>query len=265
MPVLNTDVIVNMPLSGSPKYTEAVVNIVNNSNQTMYIYMAGQSIDGAASLFAQIQISLEPAEVFTQAYPTNTYWAFQFIFYMSILIGNVDVTLISADGTMVTAALQPIALRRITSEFQQLTTTPLVGVPSISYRRKSIPPFPQAASATITPQGFDIVATDVFNYQIVLGGAVDGTFVDYPTSSTAIPTDQTDLQVNTSATTITGGQVIFQGMGCGLSGAYQTTTVNLYRNELLANLLDNQNVTLVITSLDVSDNLAITFRMLEQW
>ena len=52
-------------------------------------------------------------------------------------------------------------------------------------------------------------------YRVLLGGALDGTFVNYPTATTIIPDTETSLLVNTTSTTITGGEVVFQGVTSG--------------------------------------------------
>jgi hypothetical protein len=264
MPVYTTEIIANIPIGGVAPYIQGVISIVNNSSQAVNVYLSAQSIVTPPTLFAQNLLSLNPNDVFTQTCPVAAYTYFQFSFYCSAPLGGLDVTLFNSSNVATPAPLASVPFKRITSEFREITTTPSVDVPALSFQRKSTPPIAASGAATITPEGIDILATDVFSYKIVLGGTVDGTFVDYPTPTTAIPTGQTDLQVNYTCTTISGGQVIFQGLGTGLSGAYVCTTVNFLNNSLFANLM-GQTVTLVVNSLDQADNIAATFRMLEEW
>ncbi|MFD2882122.1 hypothetical protein ACFTAO_49925 [Paenibacillus rhizoplanae] len=70
--------------------------------------------------------------------------------------------------------------------------------------------------------------------------------------------------VNYTCTTVTGGRMLTQGIGSGISGAYQNVAVNLL-NQRLAYDLQLLPVTLVVSSLAGEDNVAATFRMSEQW
>lgn len=88
--------------------------------------------------------------------------------------------------------------------------------------------------------------------------------MNYPTPTTAIPVTETALQVNYTCTTVTGGQVLTQGIGSGISGAYQNVAVNLL-NQRLDYDLQQVPVTLVVSSLAGADNVAAAFRMSEQW
>ncbi|MNY68175.1 hypothetical protein D3C86_2058930 [compost metagenome] len=58
--------------------------------------------------------------------------------------------------------------------------------------------------------------------------------------------------------------MITQGLGSGIAGAYQNVSVNLL-SQLLLYDLQEEPVTLVISSLAGEDNVAATFRMSEQW
>ncbi|MEK4325106.1 hypothetical protein MKX70_04350 [Paenibacillus sp. FSL R7-0312] len=101
-------------------------------------------------------------------------------------------------------------------------------------------------------------------YKVIAGGSVNGAFVNYPTPTTAIPVTETTLQVNYTCTAVTGGRVITQGIGSGISGAYQNVAMNLVNQQLLHDM-QQEPITLVVSSLAGEDNLAATFRMIEQW
>lgn len=70
--------------------------------------------------------------------------------------------------------------------------------------------------------------------------------------------------MNYTCTTVTGGKVIMQGTGSGISGAYANLAVNLL-NERLSYELQDEPITLVVSSLSGDDDLAVTFKMSEQW
>ena len=47
---------------------------------------------------------------------------------------------------------------------------------------------------------------------------INGAFVDFPTATTNIPATETALRVNSTLTTISGGQVLLQGLAAGVAG-----------------------------------------------
>lgn len=123
---------------------------------------------------------------------------------------------------------------------------------------------PEAVTAEIKTDGLEILASTPIRYKVIAGGSVNGAFVNYPTPTTAIPVTETALQVNYTCTAVTGGRVITQGIGSGISGAYQNVAVNLVNQQLLYDM-QQEPITLVVSSLAGEDNLAATFRMSEQW
>ncbi len=102
---------------------------------------------------------------------------------------------------------------RITSERRTITTTTTL-TPVISFQRKT--EFPAGSgrpnSVSVTLEGIDLVTTDDIYYQVLLGGTLNGSFVNFPTATTNIPNSETALLVNTTSTTLTGGQVLLQGL-----------------------------------------------------
>ena len=105
---------------------------------------------------------------------------------------------------------------RITSE-RRTVTVGTVGLPVISFQRK--PEFPAGSSrpnsVSVTLEGVDIVTDNDIFFQVIVGGTLNGTFTTFPTTTTNIPNNETALLVNNDATTITGGEVVFQGVGAG--------------------------------------------------
>jgi hypothetical protein len=106
---------------------------------------------------------------------------------------------------------------RVTSERRTVTNVTSTLTPVISFTRKAV--FPagsaRANSVQVDLEEINLISTTDLAYQILLGGTLDGTFVNYPTATTIIPDSETALLVNNSSTTITGGEVIFQGVSTG--------------------------------------------------
>ncbi|OMD09132.1 hypothetical protein, partial [Paenibacillus odorifer] len=123
---------------------------------------------------------------------------------------------------------------------------------------------PQGLAAEIRPAALDVMSKRPVRYMVVAGGTLDGAFENYPTPTTNIPVTDTALLVNYTCTTVTGGKVIMQGTGSGISGAYANLAVNLL-NERLSYEFHDEPVTLVVNSLSGGDDLAVTFKMSEQW
>lgn len=177
---------------------------------------------------------------------------------------RVRIYLVDSSGLWISVPLQPVVLNRITSEFRNNIAVTDSDTAVISFRRSAAVTIPEAVAAEIRPDGLEILASTPIRYKVIAGGTVNGTFVNYPTPTTAIPATETALLVNYTCTAVTGGRVITQGIGSGISGAYQNVALNLLNQQLLYNVQDNP-VTLVVSSLAGEDNVAAAFRMAEQW
>lgn len=107
---------------------------------------------------------------------------------------------------------------RVTSERRTITNVVDTALtPVISFTRKAV--FPagsgRANSVEVNLEEVDIIGSVDLGFQILFGGTLDGAFANYPTATTIIPDDETALLVNTTSTTITGGEVVFQGVTSG--------------------------------------------------
>jgi hypothetical protein len=152
---------------------------------------------------------------------------------------------------------------RITSDRREVTVG-TAGLPVLSFQRKPI--FPTGAdrpnSVSITLEGVDIVTGSDIYFQIIVNGTLNGTFDNFPTTNTAIPDDETALLVNNTATTITGGQVVYQGVAAGVPGASrELATAALLSFELP----DEQPVSLVIGTFTATSAVSAVFRVTEEW
>jgi len=112
-------------------------------------------------------------------------------------------------------------------------------------------------------EGVDLVTSADISYQIILGGTINGAFADYPTLTTNIPLTETALQVNSTLTTITGGQVLLQGLAAGVNGS---SRILASASLLNFQLPDTEIVTLAVLNLaGGSNSVAATFQVTEEW
>lgn len=152
---------------------------------------------------------------------------------------------------------------RITSD-RRTVVVGTAGVPVISFQRKAIFPTGSARpnSVSINLEGLDIVTDDDVYFQIIVGGTLNTAFTNFPTASTAIPDNETALLVNNTATTITGGEVVFQGVAAGGRGASRAlATADLLDFELP----DQDPVSLVIGTFAATTSVSAVFRVTEDW
>ncbi|WP_340020869.1 hypothetical protein MHI24_17820 [Paenibacillus sp. FSL K6-1096] len=264
MPVLTTNMLTKNPTPGAGSISQAVVKIVNNGADQGSLYLTGLNGDvSPETLFAQELFQLGYREVVTRTYNV-THPFFQFNVVYSLEQMRVRIYLVDSSGLWISVPLQPVVLNRITSEFRNNIAVTDSDTAVISFRRSAAVTIPEAVAAEIRPDGLEILASTPIRYKVIAGGTVNGTFVNYPTPTTAIPATETALLVNYTCTAVTGGRVITQGIGSGISGAYQNVALNLLNQQLLYNVQDNP-VTLVVSSLAGEDNVAAAFRMAEQW
>ena len=103
----------------------------------------------------------------------------------------------------------------------------------------------------------------IFTYQVILGGTINGAFADFPTATTNIPLSETALTVNSTLTTISGGQVLLQGLAAGVDG-----NARILASASLLNfqLPDTESVTLAVANLaGGSNSVTATFSLTEEW
>lgn len=155
---------------------------------------------------------------------------------------------------------------RATSERRTITNVTTTLTPVISFTRKA--EFPagsgRANSVEVNLDEIDIIGSADLAYQVLLGGTLNGTFVNYPTATTIIPDTETALLVNKTSTTITGGEVVFQGVTSGGSDG----TRMLATSELLNFTLPiNEVVTLAVVRIagSASNTVNASFSVTESW
>lgn len=264
MPVLTSNTLTSNPISGLGPISQAVIKIVNNGTSRAVVYLTGLNNDvSPGTLFVQELFELDYEEVISRTYNiVQDFFQFNLVYSQENV--HVQIFLIDSAGTYYPVELTRTAVSRITSEFRDNISLTATDFAAISFRRSGIIAIPEAVAAELRAEGLEILASTPIRYQLVAGGTVNGSFVNFPTPTTAIPAAGTALQVNYTCTAVTGGRVITQGLGSGISGAYQNVSVNLL-NQLLLYDLQEEPITLVISSLAGEDNVAATFRMSEQW
>ncbi|MEK4526979.1 hypothetical protein NST38_16340 [Paenibacillus sp. FSL H8-0104] len=153
---------------------------------------------------------------------------------------------------------------RVTSERRTVTATGSL-TPILSFQRKtSFPPGSgRANSVSIKLESIDLITTDDIYYQIILGGTINGGFVNFPTATTNIPTSETALLINNTLTTIADGQVLLQGLVAGVAGSVR---ISASSSLLDFQLPDSEIVTLAVGNLSGGTNpVTATFSLTEEW
>ncbi|PYZ97574.1 hypothetical protein CR205_02975 [Alteribacter lacisalsi] len=176
----------------------------------------------------------------------------------------------STPATMFVAGRQYSIIGKFNPEFRitsdrRIATVSTAGQPVIAFQRK--PVFPagsgRANSVRITLEGVDIITNQQAFFQVLVGGTLNTAFGNFPTANTSIPDDETALLVNNTATTLTGGEVVFQGV---LAAGGPGGTRNLAQANLLDfELPDDDIVTLVVGGQTASANIVAVFRVNEEW
>ncbi|WP_379145805.1 hypothetical protein [Paenibacillus sp. sgz500992] len=264
MAVLTTNTITRNPTGVLGPISQAVIKIVNSGTAKAVVYITGLNNDvSPATLFAQELFEVNYREVVSKTYNiTENFFQFNVLYSQEKL--GVQIFLVDSGGKWFPVSLTQLAVSRITSEFRDNIAVTSTDFAAISFRRNGALTIPEGVAAEIRPDGVEILASTPIRYKIVAGGTVNGSFVNFPTPTTDISVNDTALQVNYTCSTVTGGRVITQGLGSGISGAYQDVVVNLLNQQLFYDLQE-EAITLVVSSLAGEDNLAATFRMAEQW
>ncbi|MDF2922897.1 MAG: hypothetical protein K0R57_1811 [Paenibacillaceae bacterium] len=266
MPVYTTGFIDNVLVSGSRRFVQLMIIISNSGLATGTTYLEGYYImAGVNQQFAAAGNELPPQTNQVYMYPISSMDYFRVELTASLFQVEATIFGISAGGVYTPLPVKQEPIRRITSEYRDDFTLSSADFAVLSFRRRPAIVLPEQYGAALLPQAVEILATRPVRYQLVLGGTVNGTYVNYPTPNTNTLNASTALQVNYTCSTVTGGSVVFSGQGTGLSGAHLNTAVNLIENQLKLPLPHNTAVTLVISSLTASDNIGVTFRMEEQW
>lgn len=264
MPVLTSNTLTSNATPGFGPISQAVVKVVNNGTSRAVVYLTGLNNDvSPETMFVQELFELDYQEVISRTYNIDQdFFQFNVVYSQENL--RVQIFLVDSAGTYSPVRMQQLAVSRITSEFRDNINLTAAGFAAISFRRNGALTIPEAVAAELRADSLEILASTPVRYQLIAGGTLNGSFVNFPTPTTAIPSTETALQVNYTCTTVTGGNVITQGLGSGIAGAYQNIQVSLLSQQLMYDLQE-EPITLVISSLAGEDSVAATFRMSEQW
>jgi len=101
-------------------------------------------------------------------------------------------------------------------------------------------------------------------YQILIGGTINGSYGNFPTSTTIIPDTEMALLVNTTCTTISNGKTVFQGISSGNNDLSKVLAVTDLLNFTLP---INQNITLAVARIgsNSSNTVNSVIRVTESW
>lgn len=264
MPVLTTEVISNVTETGGRPFAQYAIILVNNSGFSANVYLEGISIsNGSQTFFAQETVTLPASGAAVRNYPAFFDFA-QFIAYASMNQVTVQAFAIDSNHAYTKLPVVPMNFKRITSEFRNNILVTASEQAVLSYRRTSNFALPTQFGAALFAQGVEIISSLPIRYKLVQGGTVNGTFQSFPTPTTNIPTDSTALQVNFTCTTVTGGRVVYEGQTFGASEAFFNAVI-LFDDNKLADLPEEQPLTLVVSAIDGPDQIFVTFRMFEEW
>ncbi|OLO37231.1 hypothetical protein BTR23_13755 [Alkalihalophilus pseudofirmus] len=154
---------------------------------------------------------------------------------------------------------------RITSE-RRTATVETTLFPLISFRRKNeFPPGSNRSnSVTVTLEEIDLLTGSDGFFQIILGGTLTGGtgFINFPTANTTIPNNETGLLVNNSATGISGGQVVYQGVVGGAIGNVRNLATESLRNIQLPGITP---ITFAVATFSGSTTMTGVFQVREEW
>jgi hypothetical protein len=264
LPVLSTSTIINLPVDGTRPIDQVVIEVVNNGSAGAACYLTGLANSASPqTVIIEELFELQYRETLSKTYPiVEDLFQFNFVYSQEQL--KIQVFLVDVNGVWTAVNLDVFQVSRITSEIRDNVSVTSTDFAAISFMRSPAFTIPQGLAAEIRPAALDILSKRPVRYMVVAGGTLDGTFENFPTPTTDIPVTDTALLVNYTCTTVTGGKVIMQGTGSGISGAYANLAVNLL-NERLSYELQDEPVTLVVNSLSGDDDLAVTFKMSEQW
>lgn len=266
MPAYNTGFVENVIVSGSRRYNQILVLLTNTGTTSGSAFLEGlYTATGVNQHFASEGFNLVSQSNAIRTFSVALVDFFDVQIIASIQGISMEVFGISSTGQYTTLPVQELPVRRITADYREDITLTGDDFAALSFRRRSAFTRPRQYAAALLPQSIEILATRPIRYKLVLGGTVDGTYSLFPTPTTQLSETETALTVNYTCTTVTGGEVVYQGQGAGLSGAYTNIPEDLLANRLLKPLPPDTAITLVVSSLTGTDKVAVTFRMEEQW
>ncbi|MBU9712907.1 hypothetical protein [Evansella tamaricis] len=152
-------------------------------------------------------------------------------------------------------------ISRITSERRLSVSLSNSFTPTVSFRRKAdFPPgTDRPNSVTVTIGGLDILSDTNLVFEIRLNPTLTGASFGTPINTTS---SETALESDTSATGISGGELIYAGLGASGQGNRAALTDI---EEIRLVLPVTQPVMLCARTVSGSGNARFVFRMIESW
>lgn len=148
--------------------------------------------------------------------------------------------------------------RRVTSQYRlSLGSIGTTFLPTVSFRRKST-----YTSTSVKVEGFDLITDQDLLVQVRVKSNLTGASYATPTDHTA---QETAVEADTSATAISGGEVIYETL-ISASGAGANSKGSASQPLVPSDLINTDNVTLCIRRLTGTGATAsVVFRVTEEW
>lgn len=268
MPTYSTGYVENPSVSGVRRFNSIVMLLTNSATTSGTAFLESfyvATVSGANQPFAAEGFDMTSQTHAVRNFSVSTMDYFVVQTTVSLPEIAMKVFGVSSSGQYVSLPVGEIPSRRITGQYRDNISIDGSDFAAISFRRRSAFTRPRQYAATLLPQSVEILATRPVRYKLILGGTVNGTYTLFPTPNTELNESSSAMEVNYTCTTVTGGQIVYQGQGTGLSGAYQNTKDNLLANNLLVALPPSTPITLTISCQAGTDKAAVTFNMEEQW
>lgn len=153
---------------------------------------------------------------------------------------------------------------RITSEYRTLeSVSNTTFVPTVTFKRKN--EFPsssgRANSVSVKLESIDILSENDALWEIRFNPTISGGTTTFEDISNIVPSE-TAVEVNTKATSVTGGLKVISGItGGGFSKSQSLSQIN----NLNLDFNGSQPVSLVVRNLSTSGNITVVFRVREEW
>ncbi|WP_051412133.1 carboxypeptidase-like regulatory domain-containing protein [Halonatronum saccharophilum] len=153
--------------------------------------------------------------------------------------------------------------RRITSEKRLNFSINNTLIPAISFRRKDdFPVQDRSNSVSVKLQSFDIISDADLLYEIRFAPDLTGANFGTPTNTS---NDETAVESDTSATELSGGELVFSGLIAGETRGPHATAQFSSIELLEIDFSGLKPVTLALRTINGTGDASVVFRVREEW
>lgn len=152
-------------------------------------------------------------------------------------------------------------VRRVTSERRQNVTTGSAFEPFITFRRKAEFPSGVNNHVSVKVEGFDIISNVAAIFQIRVNASLTGASFGTPQEHSA---SETAVEADNSATALSGGEVIYQGL---VDGGSNRNSQGLTTQDFRFDFPAEQAVTFCMRKVSglADADISAVFRVREEW